>query len=403
MRSVIAASFLVTCLPSAAAFGLDTGSSLWSFNGYGTLGVVHSDEDRADYVPDFRLTSGPGRSTDWDPDVDSRIGAQLSVHPTRNLSAVVQVVSEKGSDGAYTPEVEWANLTYTLSPSLRVRAGRIAVGSGMASEYRKVGFAMPWVRPPAEVYRMLPVTHSDGVDATYTFRRGDLTYEAQLAWGTTDTDLAESDGVGLYQTIDWRALRLKLSYARVDLDIPIITDFFEAFELFGEQGRRVAERYDLGSEPLHVAGLAASYDPGDWFVSAEWLAVRSDTIIGDLATGYVSAGRRFGALTPYATFSRAKRQHSTVVDGLTVSAQPPPLAPVAAGLNDIIGLILRAAPDQRTLSLGTRWDVTERIALKAQYDFVDVTDGSPGHFTNQEPGFQPGRVDVFSLSLDFLF
>lgn len=403
MRSVIAASFLVACLASASAFGLETGSSRWSFNGYGTLGVVHSDEDRADYVPDFRLTSGPGRSTGWDPDVDSRIGAQLSVYPTRNLSAVVQVVSEKGSDGAYTPEVEWANLTYTLSPSFRVRAGRIAVGLSMASEYRKVGFAMPWVRPPPEVYRMLPVTHSDGVDATYTFRRGGLTYEAQVAWGISDDDVGEAKAFGLHQTIDWRALRLKLSYARVDLDISEFTDFFEAFELFGEEGRRVVRRYDLDSDPLHFAGLSVSYDPGNWFATAEWLAMRSDTIIGDAANGYVSAGVRFGALTPYATFARAKRQHSTAVDGLTVSAQPPPLAPVAAGLNDVIGLILRAAPDQRTLSLGTRWDVTDRIALKAQYDFVDVTDGSPGHFTNQEPGFQPGRVDLFSLSLDFLF
>jgi hypothetical protein len=241
------------------------------------------------------------------------------------------------------------------------------------------------------------------VDATYTFRRGDLTYDAQLAWGTSDTDLGESEGVGLHQTIDWRALRLKLSYSRVELEIPGLTDFFDAFELFGEEGRRVVRRYDLDSKRLHVAGLSVSYDPGDWFVMAEWLGMRSDTLLGDNAAGYVSAGRRFGTVTPYATFARAKRQHSTVVDGLTVSAQPPPLAPLAAGLNDVLGLILKSATDQRTLSLGTRWDVTDRIALKAQYDLVDVADGSPGTFTNLEPGFQPGRVDIFSLSLDFLF
>lgn len=403
MRLAIAASFLVTCLLSAAAFSLDTGSSLWSFNGYGTLGVVHSDENSADYVPDYRLTSGPGRSTDWDPDVDSRIGAQLSVHPNRNLSAVVQVVAEKGMDGAFTPEVEWANLTYVLSPSLRIRGGRIAVGASLASEYRRVGFAMPWVRPPVEVYRLLPVTSSDGVDATYTFRRGDLTYEAQLGWGISDTEIGESEGFGLHQTIDWRALRLKLSYSRVELEIPDFTDLFEAFDLFGEEGRRVVGRYSLDSAPLHVVGLAVSYDPGDWFTTAEWLTMRSDTIIGDTAAGFVSTGRRFGTLTPYVTLARAKRLHSTVVDGLTVSAQPPPLAPLAAGLNDVLGDILRFAADQRTLSLGTRWDVTDRIALKAQYDMVDVADGSPGTFTNLEPGFQPGRVDIFSLSLDFLF
>lgn len=46
-----AANLLIVSVLIAATARGEIGGDLWSFDGYGTFGIVHSDEDRADYVP----------------------------------------------------------------------------------------------------------------------------------------------------------------------------------------------------------------------------------------------------------------------------------------------------------------------------------------------------------------
>lgn len=51
-------------------------------------------------------------------------------------------------DNTFENSVEWAFLKGRLFPKLIVRAGRLGVDVFMLSEYRNIGFAYPWVRPP---------------------------------------------------------------------------------------------------------------------------------------------------------------------------------------------------------------------------------------------------------------
>ena len=67
---------------------------------------------------------------------------------------------------------------------------------------------------------------------------------------------------------------------------------------------------------------------------------------------------------------------------------------------------LRAAfhLDQKTFTLGARWDFRRNMALKAQ---VDMIRGSPESIYLRPPNsITPqfdGRINVFSLTLDFAF
>lgn len=70
----------------------------------------------------------------------------------------MQVIAKQRYDENYTPTVEWAYLQYAVTESLDVRAGRVVLPVFITSEYRKVGYANPWVRPPQEVYRTVPKT-----------------------------------------------------------------------------------------------------------------------------------------------------------------------------------------------------------------------------------------------------
>src|SRR5450631_533125 len=82
------------CVYSADSMA-DSGQSMFSFSGFGTLGVIHSSEDDADYIASPLAPNGAGFTHEWSPDIDSRLGAQVTAHFTPQLSAMLQVISEQ--------------------------------------------------------------------------------------------------------------------------------------------------------------------------------------------------------------------------------------------------------------------------------------------------------------------
>src|SRR5215212_5394486 len=107
--------------------------------------------------------------------VDSKQALQLDVKFTQRLSATVQLLSEGVSNNSwdgetnsnFVPSLEWANLSYKVTDELSLRAGRIVLPLMMGAEYRKVGFAQHWIRPPVEAYGLVPFASSDGFDVSF--------------------------------------------------------------------------------------------------------------------------------------------------------------------------------------------------------------------------------------------
>lgn len=387
----------------AQAHGDDTPRLL--FNGFGTVGVVHSDEGQADFSSDIFTPKGAGHSNDWSARVDSRLGLQLTAEVTPRLSGIVQVVSEQRYDGTYKPELEWANVSFDVTPDFIVRAGRMVQSTFMASEFRKVGYATPWVRPPLEVYRMIPVTHFDGIDASYRSRFGEVTHTLRGTYGQADARFtggtAEArQAWGVANTLEWGDTTLFGSYGEYRLTIEALDPFFDLFRWFGPEGDAIADRYDINDKHFDIVTLGARYDPGDWFVMGEWARADGQSMIGDLRGWYVTGGYRIGAVTPYVTVARANVASNTSDPGLSAGAW----SPAAAGLNEALNYLLEASARQRSLSLGARWDFARNMALKVQYDHIDIDSGSQGVLINHQPEFESGgTVNLFSLTLDFVF
>jgi hypothetical protein len=118
----------------------------WSFSGFGSAGVAHSDYRKADFSSSILKAEGAGATRDWNANLDSRLGGQLDLKLDKRWSAVLQVVVEQRYDLSYKPHVEWANVKYQATPDLALRAGRIALPIFLVADYRKVGYAYPWVR-----------------------------------------------------------------------------------------------------------------------------------------------------------------------------------------------------------------------------------------------------------------
>jgi hypothetical protein len=394
---------------AAADTEIAPATSMFSFGAFGTLGEVHSSEDRADFTSNVFAHDGAGYTRRWSGEVDSRIAGQITANFTPRLSAVVQVIVEQGSGNNYTPDLEWANLKYRFTPDFSVRVGRILLSTFLLSDSRNVGYANPWVRPPVETYSLVSITDSDGADVSYRMHIGNFLNSVSGTYGEAEPSLPTGGTATvrhlwlLSDTVEYGQATVHIAYQYSRLTVDYLDTLFAAFRQFGPQGTALADKYDLSDKPVRFFGFGATYDPGKWFLMGEWGTTDFHSVLGENTGWYASGGYRLAKLTPYLTYAVLKADSNTSDPGLTVSALPPSLVGSAVGLNAGLNAALASIAVQSTLSLGTRWDFMKNLDLKAQYDYTRLGAGSPGTLTNLQPGFRPGgSVTLFSVTLDFV-
>ena len=378
----------------SAAFA-DEGPS-FKLTGFGTIAAVHSSDSGSDFVGSLFQPNGAGHTSAWSFNPDSKLGGQVNAVLNNEVAGVVQVVAQHRYDNSYIPQIEWANLTYQLSPELRLRAGRIAAPSFLLSESRFVGYANSAVRPPTEVYGLLPITSNDGADATWRRELAGANNTAQVYVGRSKVHLsggAASESKlswGLNDTVEMGALTLRAGYNSLELNLtsPSLTPLLDAIRGMGMA--QIADKYKLTNMNLSVTSLAASYDPGDWFLTGEFAKLKGAGFLSDATSWSGSAGYRFGSLTPFAAYASTKGQIKPETGAGPMSA---PLTSILYGFT----------PTQNTASVGMRWDAMKNLALKAQYDSVNIGSSSSGRFMTFA-GVTPSKhPKLITLAADFVF
>lgn len=413
---------VVLLLAAAAASAQD--GQRFALHGFGTLGVVRSTAKEADFVSGFFEPNGAGHTSNWAAGIDTKLGLQADARIAEKLSGVLQIVSLHGYDNTYTPRVEWANLKYQITPDFNVRVGRTVTMPFMVSDSRQVGYANPWIRPPQEVYGLIPITNKDGIDSTLKLHAGGMTSSLHASYGGTSLKLPGSgtvqakDYFDISNTVERGPLTARLSYSsgRVDLHTSTLDGLVSGYEQFGAalaamgasqsaaEARAVAARYRFEDAPISVFAAGASYDAARWLVMAEWARFNGHSILANSSAWYVSAAYRFGAFTPYAIVARLDAERRSD-PGVNAAGLPPPVAASATALNAGLNRLLDGtAFAQRSIAFGLRWDVARNIALKAQYDQLRLASWSSGRLGNVQPNFQPGAtVKVMSFAVDFVF
>jgi hypothetical protein len=411
VATVLSLTFSMTIAFPFAAQADELDKPVFSFAGYGTLGAVHSSTDQADFVDSYLQARGAGYSGSWSTAVDSRLGLQATANFNPQWSAVLQVISQENYQDSYRPSVEWANVKYQATPDFSVRLGRVALPTFLTADYRNVGYAIPWVRTPGELYNLIPITNSDGLDVRYRMHFGEATNTVQAEIGGGHVRVAQGGSVdfgamhALTDTLEYGATTVRMTYLRANLDLDVASagPLFGAFSQFGPQGMALVNRYAGNDVPITFAGIGVSYDPGGWFVMAEVGNNNAHSYLGEKTAGYVTAGWRSGKWTPYATYSQVDANSNRSDPGLPSTGLPPQLAyevmALDAGLNQLLGQIAV----QKSVSLGLRWDFMKNASLKTQLDLIRLGQGSPGDFQNAQPGFGGGHATVGSIVLDFVF
>lgn len=365
-RNLIA--LLAMPLYAACACAAEPDERAFELDGFGTLGIVHSDYTHADFVTySYFHPKGVGYSRSWSADQDTRLGLQLSATFAGKFSAVVQAVSQQRYDNTFRPSLEWANIKYAITPELSIRAGRVLLPTFLTSDTANVNYVNEWVRTPAEVLIQLPVTTSDGVDVTYHFNVGPASNRLQLLYGGNESQ-APNDTVykntgirAIIDTIEYGPLTVHVGYQRMHYS-------------FAANGAT-----EVPKAAFEAVELGVLYDPGRWYLTAEQFNAR-DQFMGNTQAWYVGAGYRFGSVTAYLVSAQIRQ---TSIGDMA-------LAPVF---------------DQKTSSAGLRWDFLKNFAAKLQYDRIVVGSAIiPTSFVRLQPGLRIGdRAGVLSATLDFVW
>lgn len=393
--------------------------------GFGTVGLVRSDQDYSDVVSNvFLQPNGAGGTDRWSAAVDSKIGGQLDVRFQPDWSAVVQVVSKHRYDNSWTPEIEWANLRYQPTDDLSVRVGRTMAPMFMYSDTGHVGYANPWIRGPQEIYGMVPITHLDGVDLSWRADVGRVSSTVQVNFGRNrfkavdDTTITGNNTWIISDTLEYQALSLRLGYLAVDLtfDAPALEGLTDGllglgdtlagsgFDAAAGSARALAARYTLDDTPLEIFTAGLRFAPGNWLLLAEWARISDAGVLPRTDAWYALGGHAVGTVMPYVAVAEVNAR-SPSQPGVPLAGLPAGVAGTAQGLNaGLAGALTMAAPAQTSLTLGLRWDLHDNAALKVEYEHVRFDDRSAGRFANLQAGWQPGgNADLVSIALDFLF
>ncbi|MGH8208372.1 MAG: hypothetical protein ACREU6_02040 [Steroidobacteraceae bacterium] len=334
----------------------------FSFGGYGTIGVVRTNTDAAQFI---RGVESSGATESVRENVDSNLGVQATARFNSWLAVTAQVL--EGSN-ELTGLVPWAYVKLDPTDSLSFKLGRVKMPLFAVSDSLDVGYANVWLRPPNEVYSLGSMEELNGGEGTYTLPIGTTHLSLTGYVGSSqvftqtlgDPHARDVHGGEVRWETEWVTLRAGLTKTTVDTH-PHDKYTFQGFGVLVDHDNVIAQaefvkRYAQNS-PFFVN-------------STGW---------------YVLGGYRFDKVAPYVSYATTTKSKPFFPDAVL-------------------------SADQDTTAIGVRWDAFKSADLKFQFERVDPR-GTTGisfvqpapSFRNAAPSFSNSVVNAASLTLDLIF
>ncbi|MGE5451663.1 MAG: hypothetical protein ACM3VZ_07445 [Acidobacteriota bacterium] len=429
-RVPLAVAAFIACASAHAGYSSPDG--MFSLSGFGTLGYAKSSTDDALY--NYRGQGG-GAGKDGSLGTDSKVGIQGTYKVTPTLQGTAQVMSKLTPDGDYAPGIEWAFAKWQAMPALSFRAGRMGAPYFMLSDFREVNYAVTSVRPSMDVYSQVAVTTFEGADATYQINAGPATINSTLWLGRSQApyalDLPQNRSpsninikniVGLNVTAELdNGLSLRVGHAagkltvssegstRIAQGAAALAAAYAGVPSTAQQYMDVYNALTAKDKDATFTGVGFSYDEGSWVASGEWTRRKTKTYIADTTGISALVGYRFGSVTPFVGYSKLKTDHRHSSVAPVASGTTSPQAQVYLGSRFVMDT---QKVDEKTASIGARWDVRSNVALKAQFDRISKPADSSGLFlipmntaiaTGNSWVNNARKVNILSVSMDFVF
>lgn len=295
----------------------------------------------------------------------SRFGLSFSARINPEWRAGVLLVNHEGEAGI---DLDWGFATYQPRDTLIVNLGRIKYPNNLLSEYFDVGFSYPWIEPPAEFYShngLGPnLTAENLLGASVTLRtpiKNGWRYAVQPFVGENNHD----DGlnkklIGVKGSLSTDGIALIAGYSRALL---VLTD--------------TSDRPEVNDNDIQIWNAGAMYDRDRVVAYLEYGQSKiEDNPAFDSTGGYAMVGYRFGSLLPHVTY------------GL---------------LDQDSGL------EQRSVTLGLRYELSSFSALKFQWQSIDPKERGTAFASGRRPSglfeSEPAedKVRVIGVAFDLVF
>lgn len=342
-------------------------------------------------------------------DADGVAGLQLEGKLSNNTRTVLQLVG-RSNDGDFNVKTEWAYIGYKPTNNGELRVGLQRFPFFLMSEYIDVGYAYPWIKPPAEVYLPGMPSSYNGVSWHQAINAGDWAHTLMGYWGN---DRFESAGgtfllensVGLVWTGSAGDWQFGLNLSRGDSTFS--GGLFDTLAAVGVIKPLEDARGGYG-------GVSLQYDDGRWLVMAEATEIRVEGYFADTAQEYLTVGYRFGKILPTITYGASRitdsadRANSLILP--TLCTGPGTLCLDQAGTvpmpPDTLARLLENVQD--SLSLGVRVDFTANAAFKVDWTHVLDTHGTFGYFERNDGNIFYGALpgdggNVLRVAVDAVF
>lgn len=391
-------------------------------NGFGSLGGVHSSTD---FGGSFRRDmSQPYQASTPTATPDSRLGIQGNFSVNAQLDLAAQVVAKDRvlSNGA-KDSLEWLYASYRPVPDLTLRIGRTSPDLFLLSDYRNVGFAYLTARPSVDFYGVLPLEGLDGVDITKSWHVGDDLWRIKGAVGKSHYRLSNPTMGSVRVTIESvigltlsresngllvRATLAKLNAAINSPDLDLLTSGLNTLSQLplptvAAEAKYLSYRAKMKDMQGTYASAGLSYDRNGWVGNAEIFRTRTNASAPDMKAGYFNVGRRFNDLTAYIGLGEVKSIAGPVALPQWSPVLTPIIGPTAAANAQLLGTTVASGAnqvrvDQRTWTVGVRWDFHPQVALKLQWDRTKAASGADMLWSKSG-----GTANVGTVVFDFMF
>lgn len=399
----------IATLFSADLLALETNSSDFKINGFGTVGLTKSSDKELGFR-EMVSQKGVFDENDWGQNSD--LGIQANYYATDKLDFGIQLLAKQRNENSLDKTISWAYLNYKISPKIDIKLGRVGVDTFMMSDYRHVGFTHLWTHLPTEFYGAHPVNAVDGIDLVFKQSLYDGLFRAKVWLGQAkydfySTDLSEVELNQLFgTTVTWENdtwnFRLTYSQTKAKIKNNTIKPLEQALQQASLAGWPEATNYSdltIDNKMIRYYAAGVSYDSADWLIQSEMGLIDADSLLtSGTVSGYLSIGRKLGSVTPFIVGAWTKALEDRLIMPAPTLGAYIPLQQISQYVFD------QFYTAQHTFSIGARWDVQPKVALKAQWDktWIDAYGG----LTLDRPNgaiAEKRQLDTFSITIDFLF
>ncbi len=285
----------------------------------------------------------------------------------------------KGTDN-FKPEFDWYYMTYQATDNLTILAGRRNIPMYYFSEFSEVGYAYPWMRPPANLY-WWQVTQFNGFTAMYDFTIADYSNTLTLFHGNEYS--YDNKEMNFYDKLyGGNALKVDELWTDITgLNWNISGDIFDFRFVYFQHDLARNRYYADSANNVSIApvtqkflGFGGTINVSSFTFLFDWNSVtRNDAVGTEFPTYLLSVVYNIDEFQPYISYSKADHKQVNIAENT------------------------ENYEEHYLMSYGLRYNFHSSASLKFQYDqFVDQGMEHSGWKYH-------GDSKAITMGIDFIF